>query len=580
MRLLTAWLALLLGVAVSQEAAPKSARPTLVRVIGPDGAPAAHARVLLCSVPLPDYPLVGTVLRRALTDAKGKASVRVGGGRQWSVWAVHDVDGKRFASPLQPLLQPGRPIRLELAPFPVSCVRIQRLAAWRKQTESLALEFVSEASPFPRLPTALPDGDEPVVSVPDLPLGNYHPVLVDKAGFLDARYFSPAFHEGEADVEQLYEREVPLKRVVLGEPTATRWKLTGPDGKAVADASVFVRPNGHGTLMVERRLTSDAEGGFELLLPWRGKGNRGWYRIDLLIVAPGFAPAMYLLPAYDRKKVEFEVRLRSAVTREVQVQNTPPGCSWLYKTMFFGPLQQNRVTVFTPLAVDARDRLRLPGVSQGGAELYLLDDTGAIPAPFDPHHNQTIDAAERIPVALRVVDARGRAVRGGDVQLCRVVDGRAASSVPHAIGPNGVCALGMWPGACLVYVVHPLRGDALAAVTVAKGSPPLEFRLAPFVTLDGSVVKLNEDGEEMPAPSLPVEFVPQLDKVTTPLYWRWYSRVFGPVVTGADGRFRVRLSSLAERAALMSWMVLGSRGFSGNVTFERRDPKPIKIVLR
>ena len=80
--------------------------------------------------------------------------------------------------------------------------------------------------------------------------------------------------------------------------------------------------------------------------------------------------------------------------------------------------------------------------------------------------------------------------------------------------------------------------------------------------------------------SLEPPFVPQLDKVTTPLYWRWYSRVFGPVVTGADGRFRVRLSSLAERAALMSWMVLGSRGFSGNVTFERRDPKPIKIVLR
>lgn len=572
------------------ESPPKETRPTLVRVVDAAGAPLAGARVVLFSAPFDRHcALYESELVTARTDDRGRVRVRIGSGRVWSAWAVHDSAKGRLASPVRSSIVAGRPLRLVLERFAVAKVRIRGLAQWRERFgDDLGCAFGIHLAPHAVIRSELPAGEEPVLALPPLPMGNYFPLLTTAEGeFLDARYFSPEFLEDNPP-EELYERRVPLKRFVLGVPTVTRWQVRDPTGDPVAGARVFVRPFYAG-LQHERRLTADARGEFELVLPYRAEGQRGWTTIRVFLLAPGRRTFVRVLDSpVSGKDGKLQVRLARGPELHWKLvseegHDFTHEKIWL-RTFFASELRKSGASALVPIQVGADGRLELPAPGNLDHEpwqLFGLRDglpvqlwsktTGVVPRELE------LDLRRLVPVALDFVHRGEKGVLGGEAHLCRLQGGRAVDSTPYPIDRDGTCRLQLMPGEHRFYAMNDRRGDAFFKLVVAPGKPVEKtIHLRPFTRIAGVVRSPGGD----PAEGVDISTSPSIASLDAQLFQSWHSRLFGRIRSDEHGRFELRVSRLVTILDVSAQRQNGDEWWWANLKVDPRSQPKLEIQLQ
>lgn len=591
-------------------------RPTLVRVVDQSGKSLAGARVFFVHAPFPEKaPLYGSERLEYRTGERGRVRVRLSKDRAWSVWSVWDdpsakAKGARLASALT-RVSPGRPQRLRLEPFPVPNARLIGLEAWRKLLgERLGLAFVSLSEPATMFRVPLPDAaegeDGPVVRVAPLPLGNFFPALVDgSGGFLDSVYFSPAFHEGDADVEPLYERDYPLKRVELGKPVLLACRVVDSTGEAVAAARIFVRPDTRRSpLQLERVLQSDAEGGFELLAALKER-QRTRYPLQISILAPGYRPLHATVSFEQLQKSQKQVfRLARGQELDWRLANA----STEDRKNIYLQAQLDGVYSFVrlfPIECTAEGKLLLPSPSAAPGrvfELYLV--RGALQVPvLAPGHGvpetATIDLDVLVPVELELSTLSGRPAPGGTVRIRRnapiigdktvkadrgtqVVQGVSAagfwsSELGYTLDRSGRARILLMPGEYSVLAEHDKLGDGHRRFAVAKdGKLQVSIQLRPYWILRGHVLGPDESplaGVQVNASG--TRFTKSDEQDYAP-YLRGFTKT---TTTSSDGSFELSLSVAVEELNVYANKQIDGSFFYANRTVGATQQEPIELVL-
>jgi hypothetical protein len=574
----------------AQTVRPQRAEPdrtTLVRTVNAAGEPLAGAKVVFCSVALAGWPMARSRMLELVTDAEGKARANLDETLVWAAWALHDHEKTRLASDVLQPVTCGRPMRLELRPFPVPDVRIRGLEPWRKRFgDKLELAFASAATPFATFRLPLPAGDEPVLRLPPLPRANFFPCLVlPDGGLLDARYFSPHFlDESEQPPEELYERAYPLKRVILAEPAPTRWTIVDPAGKPVAGARVFLRPE-YSELLAERRLTSDEQGQVEIVLPHREEGQRGWFTQRVLVLAPGFLPAVRTLMQPLAAEAAVTVNLMPGPALDWKLAGELPAAASLYLLTRFvgetGPdvpgVSGDFVDHWVRVEVGAEGKLELPAAASAPAgnapppyELWLVDGKAAtLLATGPPAVARTVDVAKLVAVTahVRVGD---RSVQGGTLYLCRRENDVAVDTVGYGLDREGAARLRLPPGRHLLLAVHESRGAGLLLADVPdQPSCELSLNLQPHANVAIEV----RDAAGAPVAGAMVGWQIAYEGIGYVVLPAVFGRFLSSDQrTDASGRLQIQLPSLAGRGDVHAQLASDD----GSVLFGRATVEPAK----
>jgi hypothetical protein len=539
-------------------------RTTLVRAVNAAGEPLSGAKVVFCSVPLAGSPMVKSQRLDLVTDAEGKVRASLDDTVVWSAWAVHDGEKTRLASDVVHPVACGRPLRLVLQSFPVPHVRVRGLGPWRKRFgDQLELAFASAAAPSVVFRVPLPAGEDPALPLPALPRGNYFPCLVlPDGGLLDARYFSPHFlDESESPPEELYERAYPLKRVILADPVPTRWTIVDPDGKPVAGARVVVRAE-YSELLAERRLTADAKGEVEIVLPHREEGQRGWFTLRVLVLAPGFVPSVRTLVQPLPADTAVTVKLVPGPALDWKLAGAlPPEASLLLFTRFLGDAGQGVpgssgefVDHWVRIEVGAEGRLELPAAAEAPAgstptpfDLWLVDGKAAtlLARGSPPAAARGVDPGQLVAVTVQARVAGDRAVQGGTVYLCRREGEVAVDGVGYGLDRQGTARLRLPPGRHALLAVHESRGSALLAVDVPAGEAcERTIVLQPYTSIAVEV----RDGAGTPVAGASVGWQLGFDAIGYLLVQSVFGRLqSSDLRTDASGKAQILVPSLAAR---------------------------------
>ena len=495
--------------------------PTLVRVLLPGGQLAGGARVLAVSSPEPELAHARPFeIVKGTADERGTVRLRLPDARLWAMWAVLDDGKKRFATELAFDVQPGRAAVLRLEPFPVPFVRIVGLADWKAAVQGkLGLRFTAEGRFGVHLPVPLPEGEDPIVRLPDLPLGNYFPALVDGQGrTLDFTYFSPEFHEDDAEVEPLYERDHPLKRAVLGAPKKHSYRITDSKGQPVPGAVVrldYSLPLQDGSVW-----RSDDEGLVRLVLPLRAEAVRARYNISAFVWAPGRWPtekSLEILPEPPEepdeipcRKVGRPLELSLDKLRAASGLALGPGTRFYVSSQW--QLGRSRIgpTPRFPLFVDGEGRLQMPALplSDIGFDLWIAD-TRRLQPLYSGTPEGLLDTKEEALGKLVPVEVRVTRPGGGRPMAVRMVassEGREGETFgsrvfEQALDRSGRTLLHLPVGAWAIYLRSPRDGDVLARFDISaddisadKAPAPIDLELAPFRELRGRVLNADDKG--------------------------------------------------------------------------------------
>ena len=517
-------------------------RPTVVRVVGPDGKPQVGARVYFMRSPLPNKSPTEAVERlEFVTDSRGRVRAEVPPGGVWSVWAASDDGKKRFASRIQVGVALGRPMRLNLEPYQVPFVRLMNLGAWRAEGEmqkvvgKLSMGFVTETKPSTLFVVPIGDEDKPVVRVPDLPHSNYFPTLVDgNGGFLDMVYFSPEFHENNPQAESVYERKYPLKRVTLSRPIIARATLTGRDDEPLVGAKVIIRSQTSSyPIYHENVRVSDEDGLVTFIVPSRP--NWKPYEIELLVHAPGHEPLLYsvpkrLLTANKKPAIDVDIRVRPGRALDWKLTGLGPEDKVFLFTQARGKTSDERTQQaadrLMPVAVADGGNLALPAPAMNGKslvgrfELYVVRGGQQICVQRSYPHTRlpqqwSLDMASLPMLNLTVTAAGERSVKGGRIAIvprikngarpARVVGVRQIQGqtgpwvagnpdelavIEDSLDQSGACKRALLPGRYLVFVRHEKLGDVFEELEIKPGDKNIEksLTLRPLWTVRGRVV--------------------------------------------------------------------------------------------
>lgn len=589
-----AFVVTLAGAVFGSQAVARAQRPTVVRVVGPGGKPLAGARVYFMRSPMPNKAPTQCVERlRFVTDVRGRVRADVPFGGVWSAWGAWDDGKRRFASPLQTGVTLGRPMRLNLEPFEVPFVRLLNLGPWRggeiaKVVGEPAIAFVSETKPSTVFTLLIPAGEKPVVRVPDLPIANYFPTLVDDSGgFLDMVYFSPVFHVNNPQAELVYERNYPLKQVTLSEPKLAHLTVTGSNGDPLAGARLVIRSQTSSyPLFHENVRVSDKAGRISFIVPYRPKWKP--YELEPVLYAPGCEPLLFSVPAAQLKATKDALSLqRQMLPSRLQLDWKLTGLL-AHDKVFLYAQARSKATIgrppvvadrLMPVTVAEDGGLALPaprvdlaaGTLAGRYELYVVRHGRQI-CVFRGYPSAKLPAKWSLDVStlptldLKVTTAAKHSVNGGRVAIVpRFESGsrpRRVAGLPGVqvqvsdVGPGspdqvsviedsldheGSCKRLLLPGRYLLFVRHDKLGDVFEEVDIPSGKKLVTHTLIlhPFWVIRGRVVDSDNDPVEgNPIESTPSSVVKSAQSVQF-LLWRFMD---APRAR-SDGSFRLRVSS-------------------------------------
>lgn len=566
------------------------ARATLVRVVDKDGERVAKASVYSLCYDDFHVPRSGAAIRTAC-DEQGRARLVVSETKPTWIWAVVERDSLRFASIARCLYDSGRPQTLVVHPYPVPKVRVMSVAAWRKllpEGAKLSYAFVSEGPPHARFDVAALDTPAPrggqeqegqedsghVFDLPPLPYGNYFNALIDEAGLLSLRYYSPAFMNGSPQVEELYERDVPLKRIYYGEPIERNLEVAIPKGAEGADFSLgqaLVRAaNPYDGCQLERKCSFDAQGRAKLLFAKHTKGT-GWLALAVHALVPGYRPGRLPLAEYP-EQANLALKLEVGEKTSWRIEGTAPG--------------DRLIVVTTPIPIGSFERVvydfdvtaALPSFDGPlAAETHAFLSRGAVLRPL---HIGQLPSKLAVHVEDALIDVtivaknRERVLPRAWVEVVLGNRSTFKEAISLVTDDEGRCSLRMPPGRATIYVASSRQGAVLASIDLAK-SGEYEVCVEPYATFTGKVT-LHEHG--VPATlSIRADF----RSFDPRMLDRWVRVAAESWRADDQGRFRIDLPAFVPVWTLnASWQTDGERYHYGNALLETRDAdKPISIAL-
>ncbi|GEM_PF-6001849 len=593
---LAAATALLLGVSTrsgtAQEGRAPRELPALVKVLDHEGRAVAGARVLFVSSRLPEaLPRISVERREVQSDARGRVRVRLPAGRSWYVFAVHDEGRLRFASRQVPIA-PGRPRKLILEPFPVPYLSVVGLEKWRKIFgKRLRFAWVTSESPSSIFTVELPEEKVPVLRHPPLPFGNFFPALIDdRGGLLDFVYFSPAFHEGDPQVEPLYDRDYPLKKVILAEPVRVEGRVQGTEGAKAAGARLFWRPE-YSVMRLGREIPLRADGSFTAWLPYRDGGERAHYTSRLLAIAPDrivrHRTLAELLAKRDGKRkggIEAVLELPPGRGMEWSVQgdggNGPPeGILW-WRLWSSNPKEPKRkVFLWVDLPLEGPGRIPIPDClgPHEGILGFLMQGGETIPISMGTRkllpQKWTFDLKSLREVEIEV-SGNGRPVPGGKIRVFPKLIGMPPPVIEPSLDRKGRCGIRLFPGTYGMIAWNDRYGVKGGEFQVGLGDGPLRWKveLEPFLSLHGRLI--DEDGNGVKGR---VVYANPAEGKNVP----WYVEIRGlnlpPLVsrpTEADGSFEIQVPSWSRYYSL--WEMEDR----ANAIWDAVKQEPAILVLR
>lgn len=555
-------------------------------------------------------------------DERGRAILSLDPHHDWAAWAVKEVGKQRQASPIQMRVLEKGILRLRLQPFPVPFVRISHLEPWRKLFKGkLSLVYIAESPPYPRFPMPLPEGKDEVRALPPLPMGNYFPVLWHaERGFLDTVYLSPAFHDGQADAEVLYERDYPLKKCIFGSPLLLRGKvqLKVNADMGLAGAHLRCGPSNRIPCILRQRVTTDAEGRYELVIPFKPASRRTSYFSDVVLWAPGVLPVQYSLESTSKGYAErikkdgatasaiFERDLVATPGHELhwQALGAQSGDEFILMTQVLqGGNPGALLGIGLPMGEESR--LVLPGDPFVGAlgalfrgkkktprsqvrfELYarrsgrLLALAGRHDGTLPP--KLTLDLSEMGTLELEGASVSGRRLKRGACEVKRIWSkGLATVGTRFGLSPEGSTTLDLPVGKYVLRLSQKPLGVGYASFEIQKGKrTPVRVSVERYLRIRGKV--LCED-EEVKISGLPIQVYPQqLQQDRVPILARaWAQQSLQQISTSsrADGSFELLVSPFIQRLSLQTYASVANRYLSAQVQLDPHDAKDVELPLR
>lgn len=562
-------------------------RPTLIRVTDEEGKVRAGSRVYVVASP-GIVPLRANSAREYRCDDRGRVRIPVGSGAPSWIWAVADTEAGRLASAARTVGDIGRPQRLEMKVFPVGKIRIVGLEAWRKKlpaSREFRCAVVQDGPPHVRFDIPLPAGDGHVLELPPLPWANYFPSVVDEHGLLDVRYFSPAFVVDDPP-EELYEREVPLKRFVMGEPTEFRCDLVVPAGQdegvqPVEDGRASLH-GGYQGFEIARDLEIDASGRVEFLLPKRGVTRLGWQTMSLHAYVDGHMPGRISYPAFptaDKSVLKlvagepsrWDIHGRRADDEIVLMTTAAPIGSW------------ERLVHVVAKGENAPIRLPAMGGPVGSkSHVLLLRDGVLSPIVREVSAKVRVDLdTDLVSVDLRVLRGE-RPVPHARVEIGLSSGGLVDDALIHVANREGVCRLRLPPGQWYVYAAHPKHGSTFTNFVVRTPANARESRvehrlvIEPYAEFHGQILLPGDE----PAASAELNIVSEFRSIDARPLDRWVRFIDQSRKAGADGRFRLRLPSFVPKWQVYVAHQVGANYYSGSRLFETQSSAdPIEFLL-
>ncbi|MEZ5990290.1 MAG: hypothetical protein R3F30_14455 [Planctomycetota bacterium] len=575
--------AFLLAFAPAQDTPDEGLR-VQVRVRDADGQRVPGAEVFFAAADLAavDRQQAPEVLRYACDD-RGNLVAVLPGGRSWGAWAVHDEGRRRFASAWVERGVGSGEVELVVEPFPVPFVRLQNTAGWRARFDGeLSVVYVSRSGPAPRFELPFPERDGVVQHLPPLPNDHYFPVLVHRRlGLLDTAYFAPWFHDGEATAEKLYERDYPLKRFVLGAPVRLHGRVVDEAGTGVAGAVVEVGPGNGIPLALRQRVRSDAQGGYELWVPWKPSELRTRYESEVVVHATGQAPRRVKVDGLDdwlaQQPVsradgaggdatagpDLELRLASAATLHWTLPcfDRARGDRLLLRSKVADDQGGQDVEV---LEVEVGDggRLALPGVPAareegavkarfGGAldgpfELVLVRDGRPVRLFSRTAGHLPLEHVLPAPREVRLAARRdnGHALPGGELELRMV--GEDPRKVMVQLDREGRADVLLVPGAYLAAVRHARLGEGWTRFDVPVRDevavPPVDVGCRPYLRRSARVDADDQEGLRVQLGMRVLDYAPGLPRELQPWIREGLTEGVLPVNVPIGRRFTLRLS--------------------------------------
>lgn len=430
--LLAAWLA---GLAGAQNLPQRPPEPTFVRVVDRDGQPLAGARITVVGA-IPEADGVGGEAQHAVSDARGRATLRLRPDLCHVAWAVGPADpsGAAAYTPLQGFFAAGALVELRCgAPQPPQKLTIAGLAAWADRGPLTAHLLAWHPSADLELER---DGD--AWRVPPTPLVDA--TLVGGSA-IEVRCGGRPLH--------LFERYGGEPRLELPPPQRVVVRIVDEDGEPLPGAP-FDRRLGtvwpwtlDGIGVAVRTRTAplgvvDAAGSAVVEVPYPGNPLREPAGTNLQIVARAlgreqlsggvFQAGVYVDDVQLTKSPGEVLQLTARRVADLagRLDGLPAGT---FAQLVFvaqvgvgnrGTVREQRSQT-VPVAADGS--FRFVGVPRTVASCRLLfwHPTRAVPGPLLPTESgcrlPALASLEVVPCQVRVVDALGNPARGGMLLL-------------------------------------------------------------------------------------------------------------------------------------------------------------------
>lgn len=597
-------------------------RPLRLRAIVEDeeGKRVPEARIFFASRNLSELdPREAPSQLEVRADERGRAIIPLDAAQDWTAWAVAGAGKARMASEVQTGILERGILRLTVKPFPVPFLRISNLAPWRKlYPGKLSLLYVSYAAPYARFPQSLPEGDDEIRELPPLPNDSYFPVLWhSERGFLDTVYLSPAFHEGQADAEVLYERDYPLKKCIFGSPLLIRGKVTGMGGKPSVGARLRSGPENKIPCPLRQTVVTDQEGRYELVIPFKPESRRTYFDCDVVVWAPESQLVQYSLAGF-RKRFEQSVQREGDKASTVYQRDfsLTPGMALDWRGSGFvegdrlflrtQPLSGGNpgIALGTRIRRDGAGRLLLPGRRTLGAKVLVLRNKSSQRSPsiFEVYLQRgstvfalagqenralpqrlALDLGDMGTLEAQVSSTSGRPLKRGYCQVKRhFSNGLAQVATCLGLSGRGVIRQRLPVGRYVLRISHKPLGEAYASFEIAKGkTTKVQVKVEPYVRIRG---KISCEDEEVKIAGLPIQLYPQQirkDKVSAVArVWAQQSLQQITLTSGQDGNFELLLSPFVERVSVQTYAAVANRYLSAQVMVNPASAKEIVLPLR
>ncbi|MCB9880713.1 MAG: hypothetical protein H6832_19040 [Planctomycetes bacterium] len=509
---------ILLGAASTTTASTTLAqeRSTRIRVVDfAEAKPVAGATVHAVTSPFPH--LIGNFeLERAeaTTDERGSARLELDPSRIWTIWATkRDGATERFASLPSVGHVVGRPLRLELEPFPVDCIVLENLDAWRKlldgdkrltaritgdrpdnwlgylrnsQSEFRAPVIGPIPAGFvaPEFVVALDDTASSSFVLPPLPLGFFFVELQRANGdVLDVRWIMHLLRAANRNAPG-YDFDARKKTLFFSGMQKVEVRATTQQGEPVRGLRIAQSYPVVRSPRV-RYFETGADGTATAFVPSINQGSAS--DVQLQVFDPRFSNRQVRSIASGT----FSLIVGPPAMRRATIEGLAKGDA-LYYT------EAGRAVRVSP---DTAGSVHLPaaGSRASWSLLAVVDDRGVVLADDASALNGDfqIDVASYRDVEVTVRGRGGNPVTGGFVEVLAESEGDPPIGLRSAIDAQGIARIRVRPGTYHVLGWNERRGDGMCRIVVPESPPPgriqnTALELDAFRVIRGRVLRATQ----------------------------------------------------------------------------------------